>query len=66
METNLLWHKVDPWFPGEGGKGTGVGWEGLSRCTWKTFGDNGHVHHLDYGDGFMDIYKYQNISNCIL
>lgn len=56
MVTNYLWQKVDPQFPGEGEIGTGEGWEGLSRCTWKTLGGNNvYVHYLDYSHGYIQI-----------
>lgn len=47
-------------------------WEGRVREEWitkghkETFGDEGYVHYLDGGDGFMNEYICQNSPNCRL
>lgn len=42
-------------------------WEGgFTKGHEKTFEDDGYVHYLDCGDGFMYVYICQNLSNCLL
>lgn len=39
--------------------------EGLQHGTRK-FLEVTDVQYLDSGDSFMDVHRYQNLSNCIL
>lgn len=45
---------------------------GTTKGTGETFGDDGYVHSVNCGNGFLGIYTYiyvciyHNISNCIL
>lgn len=32
----------------------------------ETFGDDGYVHYLDFGDSFIWVYMYDKTSNCTL
>lgn len=34
--------------------------------TKKPPGGDGYFHHLDCGEGFTDIFIYQNFKNCVL
>lgn len=47
-----------------GGKERGR--EGRITEWQKKLGNDGHVHFLDYGDGFMSINICQNLSCCTL
>lgn len=38
--------------------------EGFTKRHEKTSGSDGHVHFLDYGDGFMSVNICQNLSRC--
>lgn len=39
---------------------------GLLRDYEKTFGDDGHSHYLDCGDGITNVFMCQNLPNCII
>jgi len=39
---------------------------GIKKKYKETFRDDGYVHCLDCGDGFMGVYKWQSLSYCIL
>lgn len=43
---------------GEAGRGR--------KGSEKTFGDNVYIYFLDFGDGVMNTYICQNLSNCAL
>lgn len=38
----------------------------ITKWQEETFGSDGHVHFLDYGDGFMTVNICQNLSRCTL
>ena len=42
--------------------GVGVGEEIFEECD-QPFVEKNYDHFIDYGDGFITIYTYKNISN---
>ena len=44
------------------GVGVGVGEEIFEECD-QPFVEKNYDHFIDYGDGFITIYTYKNISN---
>lgn len=32
----------------------------------ETLGNDGYVHYIDCGDGFIDVYMCQDISNSVI
>lgn len=37
----------------------------MACCNEVTFGNDGYIHYLDYGNGFMRVYICQNLLNCM-
>lgn len=50
---------------GLGGVQGGNGGKDFKKA-WETFGCDGYGYYIDCGDGFMGVFKCQNVSNCIL
>lgn len=60
METNLWRQKADPWLPDKVRKVRRK--MRITKRHEETFGDNEHVHYLDYDDKF---HRCQNTSKGI-
>lgn len=44
-----------------------MGWEErIQKELEQSFGGDGFVQHLDYGDDFMGLYICQNFLNCMV
>lgn len=55
MQTSLLWLKqVSDW----------LGVSGVREGHKETYGDDGYIHHHNYG--FMDAYICQNLLDCAI
>lgn len=63
MQTNLQGQEAaDQWLHGEyGERQEGV----IIKGKEKTLKGDGYVHYLECCDGFMGIYKCQNVSDCV-
>ena len=51
--------KTDQWFPGENGE-VGRDEGEITKELKGAFWDNGYVHYLDFGNGFLFIQFYFN------
>lgn len=62
MKTNVQYQKAPQCGAWEGR----VGEEQITKGHKETFGDDGYVHYLDGGDGFMNVHRCRNSPNCTL
>ena len=65
VQTSIEWLKADQWLPGNGRELSVQGWARRTlQRTWRNFEEIG-MFSLDFGDDFTDVYKCQNLSNCV-